>query len=114
MPLKGLTNRTPSGLAGVGLLEAELAGVEVASGDGDVAARVPGNVHAPASIATARTSAPRRPDVLISKGNGTLRSGLRFRYDPATEAGHRPSPPGLSSKGSRLRRMASGYPFCFI
>src|SRR6266851_9630838 len=114
MPLKGLTNKTPSGFAGVGLLEGEPAGVEVApTGDGDVAAPLPGNVQAPASKATARTSAPPRPDLLISKGNSTLRSGLRFRYDPATEAGHRPSPPGLSSKGSRLRRMASGYPFLF-
>src|SRR5258708_26431835 len=95
MPLKGLTNRTPSGLAGVGLLEAELAGVEVASGDGDVAAPVPGNVHAPASIATARMSAPPRPDVLISAGNDTLRSGLRFRYDLATQSGHRPPTPRM-------------------
>src|SRR5258708_32608665 len=114
MPLNPLTNKTPSGLAGVELLEGELAGVEVAATwDGDVAAPLPGNVQAQASIATARTSAPPRLGVLISKGNGTLRSGLRFRYDPATEAGHRPSPPGLSSKGSRLRRMASGYPFLF-
>jgi hypothetical protein len=117
--LSGLMS-TPSGLLtapGVGLLDS-LGGEELVrdelAGVGGLAAPAPNGPQAPASSAAANTSATESHGVLISKGNGTLRGGLRFRYDPATEAGHRPSPPGLRSKGSRLRRMASGYPFCFI
>src|ERR1700737_4665485 len=116
MPLKGLTNRTPSALvtgAGEGLAEATAEGVPKREGEAAVPP-VPDELQAPASAATISTSAEACPGVLMNKGNDILRIGLRFRYDPAPEAGHRPSPPGLCSKGSRLRRMASGYPFCFI
>ena len=99
-----------------GLAEGE-AGVRdelATTGVGVFEAVVPGRLQAPATIRTAAPSARRLRDGGIIKGNDTLRFGLRFRYDPEPEAGHRPSPPELRSKGSRLWRTASGCPFCFI
>ena len=84
----------------------------LAAGDGDFAA-LPGRLHAPAENTASVTSAAARREVGIIKANDTLRFGLRFRYDPAPEAGHLPSPSGHRSKGSRLRRIASGCPFLF-
>ena len=40
----------------------------------------------------------------LSKGNAILRVGLRFRYDPPSKAGHRPSPSGRSLNGFRAGR----------
>jgi hypothetical protein len=118
--LNGLTStpNAPVAATGDGVLEegadGEAVRVELAGGDGDLAAVVPGRLQAPAMTNATTPSAEARHRVRMISGNDTLRIGLRFRYDPAPEAGHRPSPPGLCSKGSRLRRMASGYPFCFI
>jgi len=118
--LSGLTS-TPydpakgagDGLAGV-LGVGELVRDELASGEGDFAVPVPGRLQAPTSNSTSVPSAAARKCIFTAiKGNDTLRFGLRFRYDPAPEAGHRPSPPGHRSKGSRLWRMASGRPFLF-
>jgi hypothetical protein len=122
-PVNGLTS-TPNALVsatGDGVVVEAAEGEvrdELATGEGDFEA-LPKPLQAPATAAMARrraslAGAAARFGVPTFKGNDTLRIGLRFRYDPAPEAGHRPSPPGLSSKGSRLRRMASGYPFCFI
>jgi hypothetical protein len=45
--------------------------------------------------------------------NGNVRTWLRFRYDPASEAGTDPSPPGHRSKGYGLTD-GTCCPFCFI
>ena len=46
----------------------------------------------------------------LSKGNAILRVGLRFRYDPPSKAGHRPSPSGRSPKGLPAGRAQGTLP----
>jgi hypothetical protein len=97
-----------------GLAEGELVRDELAAGDGEFAVPAPGRLQAAATSRPSIPTAAARKDVFTAiKGNDTLRFGLRFRYDPAPEAGHRPSPSGHRSKGSRLWRMASGRPLLF-
>src|ERR1700682_740089 len=101
MPLKGRTNRTPSALvtgAGEGLAEATAEGVPKREGEAAVPP-VPDELQAPASAATISTSAEARPGVLMNKGNDILRIGLRFRYDPAPEAGSPTLTPRASLEG---------------
>ena len=94
--------------------EGELVRDELAAGEGDFEVPLPGKLQADMTTTHNSPSAAAREDVFMAiKGNDTLRFGLRFRYDPAPEAGHRPSPPGHRPKGSRLWRMASGRPFVF-
>ena len=51
-------------------------------------------------------SAGARGSVPIRKGNDIVRTRLRFRYHPRSEAGRRPSPPGFAQKGSQSRARA--------
>jgi hypothetical protein len=120
--LSELTSTPYDPVTGEGLCEApadevgegEVVRAQLAAGDGDFAVPLPGRLQAPTSNSPKVPRAAARNDVFTAiKGNDTLRFGLRFRYDPAPEAGHRPSPPGHRSKGSRLWRMASGRPFLF-
>src|SRR5438309_11003255 len=52
--------------------------------------------------------------VPISESNAILRSGLRFRYHPRSEAGHQPSPPkptlgGVPKRTAGAARSVFGF-----
>src|SRR5258708_20183326 len=108
----------PARAAGDGLAGAlgagELVRDELAAGEGGFAVPVPGRLQAPSTNGRSVPSAAARRYVFTPiKGNDTLRFGLRFRYDPAPEAGHRPSPPGHPSNGPRFCRPPSRRPVLF-
>ena len=84
----------------------------LAAGDGDFAV-LPGRLHAPAENTASVTSAAARREVGIIKANDTLRFGLRFRYDPAPEAGHLPLT--LRASLERVAVKADGFrPSVFV
>src|SRR4029077_16066194 len=90
---------------------------ELCAGVGEWPATVfDGPPQAAAEIVNATSAPPlasgaRRPGVPISKGNAALPTRLRFRYDPRSEVGHRPSPSWPWLEGVRPRRTAGAVRF---